>query len=266
MNFDFALILVSLVILSGVLTLADIVFFAPRRQSQEAMGETPKVPLIFEYARSFFPILLLVLCIRSFLVEPFRIPSGSLEPTLHVGDFILVNKYNYGIRLPVLNNKVIANSEPSTGQIVVFRFPPHPSIDYIKRFIGMPGDHIQYKNKVLTVNGKTAPQQFVEYTTDSTTDAEGRQISWQVEKRIETINGISHAIYIRPDALAEDIDMIVPPNCYFAMGDNRDSSYDSRIWGCVPEQNIIGRAMYVWFSWDNMMHRVRWDRIGYKVV
>lgn len=263
MNLDFALLITSLVFLSGVLSLLDIVIFAPKRQRLAlASGVTPKMPLIFEYARSFFPILLAVLLLRSFLVEPYRIPSGSLEPTLHVGDFIIVNKFHYGLRWPVLNHKFLNLNEPKTGDIVVFRWPPNTSIDYIKRFIGVPGDHIHYENKVLTVNDKIAPQTFVEYTTD--TDGKGHV--WQVEKRIENLNGIKHAIYLRSDIPDSSFDIVVPKGYYFAMGDNRDSSYDSRAWGFVPEANIVGQAIRIWFSWDSIVSRIRWDRIGSKVT
>ena len=265
MNIDFSLILVTLVVVSGFLSLVDLMIFAPKRNRRViTSGVPPKMPLVFEYARSFFPILLFVLLLRSFLVEPYRIPSGSLEPTLQVGDFILVNKYTYGLRWPVLNQKFVKVNEPVIGDIVVFRYPPNKSVDFIKRFIGRPGDHIHYENKVLTINGTVAPQTFVEYTTD--TDGKGNV--WQVEKRLENLNGIKHEILVRPDVPASSTvyDVVVPEGYYFAMGDNRDSSYDSRAWGFVPEQNIVGKAMRIWFSWDWLSHGVRWQRIGSRVV
>ncbi len=273
MNFNFALLLTSLVTVSGLIALYDIVFLAPKRKAAAAklqsqgqggekeLGYVLKLPVISEYARSFFPILLIVLLLRSFIAEPFRIPSGSLEPTLLVGDFILVNKYNYGLRLPVLNNKFLKVGEPKMGDIVVFRWPPDTSIDYIKRFVAGPGDHIQYKDKVLYINGKQQPQKHVTFTTDS----DGQGNVWKVEEREEILNGVKHNIFVRPDRRGSNYDYVVPKGEYFAMGDNRDDSSDSRYWGFVPEANIIGRAMAIWMSWNNTTNSVRWKRLGDKV-
>ena len=252
MNINFPLILVILVALSGIIVLLDKCFLAKQRAT------TAKLPLWIDYAHSFFPILLIVLLLRSFLVEPFRIPSGSLEPTLLVGDFVLVNKYIYGLRLPVLNDKILKWREPKHGDVVVFRWPPNPKIDYIKRIIGVPGDHIQYKDKILYINGKKAPQKFLAYTTDS--DDAGH--NWVVEKREENFLGVKHDIYIRPDAPAQDFSVTVPKNDYFVMGDNRDDSSDSRFWGFVPEKNLIGKAFAIWMSWSGFKDDIRWRRIG----
>ena len=274
MNFNFALLLTVLVAVSGLIAIYDIIFLAPKRKLAAerlgAQGKTDastitnamKLPLLSEYARSFFPILLIVLLLRSFIAEPFRIPSGSLEPTLLVGDFILVNKFNYGLRLPVLHTKVFKMNEPKIGDIVVFRWPPDPSVDYIKRFVAGPGDHIQYTNKILYINGKQQPQTHVSYATDS----DGQGSVWKVEKRQEILNGIQHDIFVRPDIAGRSYDFIVPNGEYFAMGDNRDDSSDSRYWGFVPEANILGRAMAIWMSWDGNTDSVRWKRIGHAVT
>src|SRR5579872_2155851 len=156
MNFDFELILFYAIVITGVIALYDIIFLAPKRKRLAR----EKLPIIIDYARSFFPILVIVFLLRAFLFEPFRIPSGSLEPTLLTGDFILVNKYDYGLRLPILHKKLIGDSAPKRGDIIVFRWPPNPSVDFIKRVIGVPGDHISYVNKELFVNGQKISQQF----------------------------------------------------------------------------------------------------------
>lgn len=254
MNLDFELVLTSLTVLAGVLCLVDACMFAPKRHQQHA-----HMPLWAEYARSFFPVLLIVLLLRSFIAEPYRIPSGSDKPTLLVGDFLVANKFAYGLRLPVLHTKIWAINEPKTGDIVLFRYPVDPSEDFIKRLVGMPGDHISYINKVLYINGVAMPQETVGHAIDEN-ETNGPQ--WPVEIRQENLNGIKHLIYVRPDVAAQNFSVIVPPGEYFAMGDNRDNSNDSRYWGFVPEQNFVGKAYAIFFSWDNVVHSVRWDRIG----
>jgi signal peptidase I len=248
---NFALILLILSIVSGVIYLLDILIWEKKRQKED------KLPILIDYSRSFFPIFVIVLLLRSFLVEPFRIPSGSLEPTLLVGDFVAVNKFAYGLRLPVWDKKVISIAEPKGGEIAVFRWPPDVSYDYIKRVIGVPGDKISYQNKVLTINGVVAKQQFIGYTTDSN----GPGFSWKVEKREEEINGTKHMIFIRPDVPAFDFDLVVPDGYYFMMGDNRDNSSDSRFWGFVKEEYLRGKAFLVWMSWNGSTDSVRWSRI-----
>ena len=247
MNFAFWLVVLSLV--SGVIYLLDILFWAPQRTP------TQKPSKLIEYARSFFPVFFIVLLMRSFLVEPFRIPSGSLEPTLLVGDFLAVNKFAYGIRLPVWEKKVISISNPKTGEIAVFRWPPDPSFDYIKRVIGVPGDKIVYHNKILTINGQEMKQTFVDYTTD---ESSGKAVALYREN----LNGIEHNIFIRPDVAAENFTVDVPPGHYFMMGDNRDDSADSRFWGFVPDANLRGKAFLVWMSWNGKTDRIRWSKIG----
>lgn len=246
---NFALILVVLSLISGIIALLDILFWAKKRTKNQ------KPNRIIEYSRSFFPVFLVVLLLRSFLVEPFRIPSGSLEPTLLVGDFVAVNKFSYGLKLPVWEKKAVSVSDPKTGQVAVFRWPPDPSYDYIKRVIGVPGDKISYHNKVLTINGKQAKQTFVEYTID---ESSGKAVS----KYKEDLNGVVHDIFIRNDIQPIDFDIIVPEGHYFMMGDNRDDSADSRFWGFVPDAYFRGKAFLVWMSWNNQVDNVRWSRIG----
>lgn len=254
MDFNFELILVSAVLITGIIWLIDILFFAKRRALQPAT----KLPIVVEYAKSFFPVLLIVLLLRSFLIEPYRIPSGSDEPTLLVGDFIVANKFIYGLRLPVLHTKILQRTEPTIGDIALFRYPVDPSQNFIKRIIGGPGDHISYTNKVLTVNGKVATQKRIGTAIDE--NEEGQ--TWPVDVVQENLNGVIHNIYLRPDAPAQDFSLVVPAGHYYAMGDNRDNSNDSRYWGFVPEANFVGKAFAVWFSWDNDTKRIRWQRLG----
>lgn len=246
---NFALILVILSFVSGLIYLLDVVFWEKKRSNGQPPGR------IVEYSRSFFPVFLIVLLLRSFLVEPFRIPSGSLEPTLLVGDFVAVNKFAYGLRLPVVEKKIIPIANPKTGEIAVFRWPPEPSYDYIKRVIGTPGDKISYHNKILTVNGKEAKQTFVEYTMD---ESSGRPVA----KYKEDLNGVVHDIFTRADMPAVDFDVTVPEGNYFMMGDNRDDSADSRFWGFVPDSYLRGKAFLVWMSWNGKTDNLRWSKIG----
>ncbi|HSW69919.1 MAG TPA: signal peptidase I [Gammaproteobacteria bacterium] len=259
MNFNFELILFYATLIAGLLSLFDIIFLAPRRKKANLSEDS--MPVISEYARSFFPVLLIVFLLRSFLYEPFRIPSGSLKPTLLVGDFILVNKFDYGIRLPVVHKKIIPTKNVNRGDIFVFRYPVNPSVDFIKRVIGLPGDKISYMNKILYVNGKKIPQEFQKYTTDQDGDD-----NWEVVQKEEDFFGIKHPIFQVPTKPDDDFkDIVVPPGMYFAMGDNRDESADSRYWGFVPDKNIIGKASVIWMSWDSdadLLHKIRWNRIG----
>lgn len=252
MGINFALLLVTLTAITGLIVLLNHFYFA--KQRADGVQES----WLIEYSRSFFPVLLIVLLLRSFLVEPFRIPSGSLEPTLLVGDFILVSKFQYGMRLPVLDKKIIPISEPKRGDIAVFRWPPKPSIDYIKRVIGVPGDHIQYQNKFLTINNKKIPTQSLGFVSQS--DEYGHV--YKVEQRSELINGVQHNVFVRPTVPANDFDVVVPQGQYFMMGDNRDDSSDSRVWGFLPEKNLVGRAFAIWMSWNNQRDSIRWNRLG----
>jgi signal peptidase I len=254
MDYDFSFFLVVATIVTGVVWGAYLVYL-------KATGQTfseEKEPLVVEYARSFFPVVLVVLLLRSFLVEPFRIPSGSMMPTLLIGDFILVNKYTYGIRLPVVNTKVVEISEPERGDIVVFRFPKNPKIDYIKRVVGLPGDKIAYYNKKVYVNGQLArqtslgPYQGV---------GQGRSMTG-AELKLEDLAGIEHEILIMPGVPTVEGVFQVPAGHYFVMGDNRDNSNDSRYWGFVPEQNLVGRAFFIWMNWDLQNKGIAFERIG----
>ncbi len=249
MDLDFELFLTVATLLTGVIALIDLLLFARHRTGQMSKAA--------EYSYSFFPVLLMVLMLRSFLVEPFRIPTGSLIPTLLPGDFIAVNKYAYGVRLPVIHDKIFAVGEPEKGDIFVFRWPLHPDTDLIKRVIGGPGDKISYVDKVLSINGVVQPQKDLGPAVDH---YEGAPI--QVERYQETINGITHDIFVNPKVPAQNFSITVPPNSYFAMGDNRDNSFDSRGWGFVPEQNILGKAFVVLFSWNSNKDDVRWHRLG----
>ena len=248
MNFAFWLVVLSS--LTGFIYLLDIIFWARHRKPDQKPGK------IIEYARSFFPIFIIVLFLRSFLVEPFRIPSGSLEPTLLVGDFIVVNKFAYGIRLPVIEKKIIPIANPKTGDIAVFRWPPAPTYDYIKRVIGVPGDKIVYHNKVLTINGVEMKQRFVEYTTD---ESSGKAVA----KYTEHLNGVDHDIFVRTDVPAVDFTVEVPKGHYFMMGDNRDDSADSRFWGFVGDEYLRGKATLTWLSWNSNTYAIRWSRLGH---
>lgn len=253
MQFYFELILTLIVALSGLVWLGDTLFFVKQRQLANG-----KMPYIVENARSLFPMLLFVLILRSFLVEPYMIPSGSAEPTLLVGDFIVANKFAYGLRLPITNTKIFTLNEPKVGDIVLLHSPTEANKNLIKRVIGTPGDHIEYTNKVLYINGKQATQQNIGTATDE--DQSGQQ--WPVSVISENLQGVIHKGYLRNDVPAQDFSVTVPPDNYFVMGDNRDDSYDSRYWGFVPEANLIGKAWCVLFSWDTDKHNVRWSRLA----
>lgn len=246
---NFALILAVLSLVSGFVYLLDVLFWAKKRSPEVQPGR------IIEYSRSFFPVFFMVLLLRSFLVEPFRIPSGSLEPTLLVGDFVAVNKFAYGLRIPIWEQKAVSIANPKTGQIAVFRWPPDPTYDYIKRVIGVPGDHITYHNKVLSINGKEAHQTFVEYTVD---EYSGKAVTTYKED----LNGVVHSIFVRADMPAYDFDIVVPEGNYFMMGDNRDDSADSRFWGFVPDNYLRGKAFLVWLSWNGTIGNLRWSKMG----
>jgi signal peptidase I len=251
MNFE--LILVVLTLLSGVIVAVDVLFF---RKARKEMVKAD--PLLVDYARSFFPVLLVVVLLRSFVAEPFRIPSGSMMPTLEVGDFILVNKFAYGIRLPVLRTKIIPVGEPKRGDVAVFKYPKQPEIDYIKRVIGLPGDRIRYENKQLTINGKVMPLTALGiYPGDG---ANGRMVGASEFK--EDLEGVVHDILQRPGAVGPEGEFVVPAGQYFMMGDNRDNSNDGRYWGFVPEANLVGRAMLVWMNFDTEGAHIKPERIG----
>jgi signal peptidase I len=254
---NFALILFCLLLASGAIWVVDVFVLSKRRPAGA------KDPWWVEYGASFFPVILLVFGLRSFVVEPFKIPSGSMIPTLEVGDFILVNKFTYGIRLPVINKKIIDISSPQRGDVMVFRYPEDPSLDYIKRVIGVPGDKVAYQNKRLTVNGKVVETTRI----DDYLHPERLYYSKQL---VEKADGVEHRVLNDDDApsfvadasqfqyrencLYNNAGVIctVPAGHYFMMGDNRDNSRDSRYWGFVPEQNIVGKAFLVWLNFSNL--------------
>jgi signal peptidase I len=265
MNIDFPLVLVMATLITGVIWAVDAWFMAPRRRAA-AVGAGDrevvlKEPVVVEYAKAFFPVILIVLLLRSFLVEPFRIPSGSMMPTLLVGDFILVNKFSYGIRLPVLNTKILDLGEPQRGDVVVFRYPEDPSIDYIKRVVGLPGDRISYRNKTVYINGEPMPQDPM-----GTYMGTGAGVSSSgADLRLEDLDGVNHEILVRPNSGGVEGSVVVPPGHYFMMGDNRDNSKDSRYFGPVPEENLVGKAFMIWMSWDSANGGVGWQRIGERI-
>jgi signal peptidase I len=260
MNFDFPLILVTATFLTGGIWALDHWWWGPKRRARMAgsMVSEDKTPWYVEYSRSFFPVILAVLVLRSFLVEPFRIPSGSMMPTLLVGDFILVNKYAYGLRLPVLNTRILDLGSPQRGDVVVFRYPKDPGVDYIKRVVALPGDKIAYYNKILTVNGRPAGQEARGVYQGK---GQGAMMSG-AEQRVEQLEGVRHDILVRAGYPGVQGEFVVPEGHYFMMGDNRDNSNDSRYWGPVPEGNLVGRAFMIWMSWDTENGGVGWSRIG----
>ena len=223
---------------------ADSSDFPHRKQLEQAYA-LHQEPMLVDYAKSFFPIIFAVLVLRSFLFEPFQIPTGSMIPTLNIGDFIVVNKYAYGVRLPVIGTKIIDVGEPKRGDIMVF-IPPHDPVYYIKRVIGMPGDHIRYDDdsKTVYVNGIPLEQEYVDFIND---------IRPPVIYSAESLGGITHDIYTspmptytRPGSWLWPEGRVIPEGHYFMMGDNRDNSSDSRVWGPVSEDKIIGKAVAVW--------------------
>ncbi len=278
MNINLPLILTLAVLITGLIWVLDIVWFAPRRrralaavERRYARGDLPaaanqaafeaeyaevsRESAWIEYSKSFFPVLLIVFVLRSFVAEPFQIPSGSMEPTLQIGDFILVNKYTYGIRLPVLNKRIIRINEPQRGDVMVF-FPPHqPDIYYIKRVIGVPGDEIQYVNNQLYINGELIEESDEELLPPQAP---------RYRRVTETIGDASFTVYknIHGGQPFRDTRWVVPDGHYFTMGDNRDNSLDSRGWGMVSEDAIVGKAFAVWMHWDSFFSLPSFNRAG----
>lgn len=233
--------MLAVLLFTGGVWLLDALVLRKRRA--EGVAE----PVVVEYSKSFFPVILAVFLIRSFVVEPFKIPSGSMMPTLLVGDFILVNKYTYGLRVPILNNVFFEMHHPQRGEVMVFRFPKDPSLDYIKRVVGVPGDRIAYRDKKLFVNDQPVAQTVAG---DYAYDAPG--LNRVVAKRFrEQLGEQSHDILIVDEAPTMDGETVVPEGHYFVMGDNRDNSNDSRFWGFVPENNLVGKAFLIWWNFDN---------------
>ncbi len=273
MTMNFPLILFLATVATGAVALVDRLFLARGRRKDA------REPWWIEYPKSFFPVLLIVFLLRSFVAEPFKIPSSSMRPTLDVGDFILVNKFAYGLRLPILEEKIVPTSDPQRGDVVVFRYPLNPAQDFIKRVIGIPGDTVVYKNKQLTVNGRPWTQQ----STGTYSYLEGLRFETmeQFNEAVGGEGGKNHVVavdpmlpavspgQVRPFAGRDNCDYNpdgsgftckVPPGHYFVMGDNRDRSDDSRYWGFVPDDHLRGRAFFIWFNWDDI------SSLGFKRV
>ena len=289
---NFALLLMVATAITGLYWLAERFFFLPqrRREAQQLLDSQSErsaalarqgfaqagaqdiasahqkllmQPWWLDWTAGLFPVILAVFVLRSFLFEPFKIPSGSMIPTLRVGDLILVNKFHYGVRLPVFNNKVLANNEPQRGDVMVFRYPPQPSLDYIKRVIGVPGDEVAYLNKRLTINGQPVQRSNQPDFFDGEQMRYTKQFGEQLEnRRYNTLNDDMRSPFVSPIAdfpfrdqcryPADGVVCKVPPGHYFMMGDNRDNSLDSRFWGFVPEANIVGKAFFVWMNFGDL--------------
>jgi signal peptidase I len=256
LDFSFALVVATLV--TGLIWAVDAWYFRPIRVQRAGTLASPaplREPVIVEYARSFFPIILIVLLIRSFLFEPFRIPSDSMMPTLLDGDFIFVNKFTYGLRLPVVNTELVDFGSPQRGDVVVFRLPSEPSTNYIKRLVGLPGDRISVHNKRLYVNGELQP-----VVLDGVYVGFGHSGAQIGE---ETLAGVTHRVLYMQERPSIDFEGVVPEGHLFFMGDNRDNSRDSRFpeVGYVPAGNVVGKAVRIWLNW-NLPNAPIWNRIG----
>ncbi|MDR5737875.1 signal peptidase I [Caballeronia sp. LZ016] len=289
---NFALILLILVLVTGIAWVLDKLVFLPgRRRAADAAvaefdrqqervgerfadenaaetrarlrGERLRQPWWLEYTASFFPVILAVFVVRSFIVEPFKIPSGSMVPTLLVGDFILVNKYEYGLRLPITNTKLTEGKPLTRGDVVVFRYPKDESVDYIKRVIGLPGDTVAYENKHLTINGKPVPEaaqpdyfddERIGYAKQFVEDLDGRKNAILNNPQVPPFVVGADDFPYRDNCVynAQGVTCKVPSGHYFMMGDNRDNSADSRYWGFVPDKNIVGRAFFIWMNFSNL--------------
>ena len=268
MKIDLALILTSLAAITGLIWLVDSLLFARKRRLMLAEGEEVVDPVLVEYAKSLFPIIFLVLGLRSFVAEPFRIPSSSMMPTLLVGDFILVNKFSYGLRLPVLNSKVLSVGEPQRGDVAVFRYPgmgegdTQAGMDYIKRVVGLPGDRISFSNQTLYVNDQAVAKRPV-----------GAYVGTGKGREMTGATLLENQLPGRPHQILQSSpygdmrvqgDWTVPAGSYFVMGDNRDHSSDSRVWGFVPEQALVGKAFLIWLNCEGWFCSGAFDytRIG----
>lgn len=251
MDLNFPLILVVLTALTGLVWLLDRCYLRSKRQEEHP-------PWYIEATAPFFPVLLVVLVVRSFVVEPFQIPSGSMIPTLRVGDFILVNKFAYGLRLPVSGTKIVDVGEPQRGDVMVF-FPPHDERYFIKRVVGLPGDEIRLIDNVLYINGVKMPQAPVDESAYSDVPAAAGYLL-----RRENLEGVEHVIrrHFGSGVYGSDFVSVVPEAHYFMVGDNRDSSHDSRAWGAVPEANIVGKAFAVWMHWEKVLSLPSFARVG----
>lgn len=251
---NLALILTLLTAVTGIVVAIDR-FYLRNRATEASAGSSRSLATLVEYSRSFFPVLLIVLVIRSFVFEPFRIPSGSMMPTLLQGDYIFVKKFEYGLRLPVLETKILHTGAPERGDVAVFRLPSEPNVNYIKRVVGLPGDTIEYSNHRLTVNGESVP-----LAPDENVPSEG-----VIPRFVEVLGAREHAILIAdPGNSMRDGVYRVPDGHYFMLGDNRDNSRDSRYLGAIPETHLVGEAVRIWMHMDGL-EWPDWNRIGMKI-
>ena len=257
MNLDFSVVFIVAGLVTGSIWAIDAWLLAPRRAAAAGSGDisaAAKEPLLVEYARSFFPIILVVFLFRSFAYEPFRIPSSSMLPTLQTGVLILVNKFDYGLRLPIVGTTLLPLGEPRRGDVVVFRLPSEPNKHYIKRLVGLPGDRIRYEDKQLIINGEPVDLAANGYYRIGNS-IKARQVT-------EMLGDKQHEILVLPQRRDAPLELVVPEGHYFMMGDNRDNSSDSRVWGQVPERDIVGKAFAVWMHWGEFFSVPSFDRVG----
>ena len=264
----FEIALVTLTLVTAVFWLLDRFVLRKRRAEAGLLGEED-VPWYVDYSNAFFPVLLAILILRSFIAEPFRIPTGSMIPTLKIGDFILVNKFAYGLRLPVTNSKVVPIGLPERGDVVVFRYPgmgqddPDAGIDFVKRVVGMPGDRVAYHRGVLTINGEP-----VQYRVEGPVDIRSGDIGIALpgmlanEKLGEHEHQVQNFVQSLEAGGMGDGEFDVPAGHYLVMGDNRDNSLDGRFWGMLPEENLRGKAFLVWMNWNR---GIDFSRIGERI-
>ena len=257
MDYDLEFFLVLAAVITGLLALALNIYRKSGTYDKKST-QTPSLSFrIADNAASFFPILLIVLLIRSFIIEPFRIPSGSMLPTLEIGDFIMVSKFTYGLKLPVLHNTLIEMDLPQRGDVVVFRYPKDSTKDYIKRVVGIPGDKVVYKDKQLHINGVPITQ--VEDGNEPYTSIYGTDLF----ERTEYLGDVKHNILVADISMRGlENEWQIPEANYFVMGDNRDNSNDSRVWGFVPERNLVGKAFLIWMNWNHQDRKIGFSRIG----
>ena len=263
MNIDFPLILLSALVFTGAVSLVDCIYVWRMKRSTSGQYKREHIPVLIDYCRSLFSVFLIVILLRSFVAQPYRVPTGSLEPTILPGDFLVVTQYNYGLKVPVWQKTLIPVGMPKHGQIALFYYPVTDKYTFVKRVIGVPGDHISYINKVLYINGKEMKQTYL----GMADEIEPGSSSIKMKKYQEDLEGVKHDIYVSPQAPASDFkDLVVPKGHYFMMGDNRDRSDDSRYWGFVPGNTFIGRARWLWLSWNSdakhFWKKIRWQRFG----
>jgi signal peptidase I len=268
---DLPFILLSLTLISGLIWGVDSLFFSKQRRLQTKEGDI-ELPILVDYAKSLFPVFIIVLLLRSFVAQLFMVPSGSLEPTVKPGDFVLVNQFAYGLRIPIWNKVILKNGEPKRGDIVVFHWVVNPKVDFIKRVIGVPGDKVSYINKVFYINGKPAEQTFLKQTLYG----DSLMPKWIVHEMEENLQGVKHNLYICPKTAVacpghskyDFYNVVIPKGEYLMVGDNRDDSDDGRFWGFTPDKYLVGKAKYIVFSWNSnekFSDKIQWKRIGLKL-